>query len=102
MNLRGGKAEGVKSMPSVVTWMPSKGGKQGDDVEHMRGGGKLRLERTFAIIKPDAVAAGKAQEMKDIITASGFKIVKEKRTRLSEKQVRASSAFPPSSIPPSP
>ncbi|EKX52833.1 hypothetical protein GUITHDRAFT_92107, partial [Guillardia theta CCMP2712] len=75
-------------MPSVVTWMPAKGGKQGDDVERMRGGGKLRLERTFAIIKPDAVAAGKAQEMKDIITASGFKIVKEKRTRLSEKQAK--------------
>src|SRR5499427_2340323 len=41
------------------------------------------MERTFAIIKPDAVAAGQTGEILAIIEKSGFRIVGMKRKRLS-------------------
>ena len=44
------------------------------------------MERTFAIIKPDAVAAGDAGRILAIIEESGFKILGMKKTRLSRPQ----------------
>ncbi len=45
--------------------------------------------RTFTIIKPDAVKAGKTEDIKKIITEAGFKIVSEKPLTLSEEQAQA-------------
>lgn len=42
------------------------------------------MERTFAIIKPDAVAAGQAGEILAIIQKAGFKIIGMKMKRLSQ------------------
>lgn len=44
------------------------------------------MERTFAIIKPDAVAAGKAGAILAKIEENGFKILGMKMTRLSQAQ----------------
>lgn len=44
------------------------------------------MERTFAIIKPDAVAAGKAGAILAKIEEQGFKILGMKMTRLSQAQ----------------
>ncbi len=44
------------------------------------------MERTFAIIKPDAVAAGKAGAILAKIEETGFKILGMKMTRLSQAQ----------------
>ena len=41
------------------------------------------MERTFAIIKPDAVADGKQGEIISIIVENGFKILGMKQKRLS-------------------
>lgn len=43
-------------------------------------------ERTFAIIKPDAVAAGNTGAILALIEKSGFKILGLKRIRLSQAQ----------------
>ncbi len=45
-------------------------------------------ERTFAIIKPDAVAAGNAGKIIDRIEANGLAIVAMKKMRLSEGQAQ--------------
>ena len=42
------------------------------------------MERTFAIIKPDAVAAGQAGQILAIIEENGFKIAGMKMKRLSQ------------------
>jgi nucleoside-diphosphate kinase len=42
------------------------------------------MERTFAIIKPDAVAAGQAGEILSIVQKAGFRIVGMKMKRLSQ------------------
>jgi len=42
------------------------------------------MERTFAIIKPDAVAAGQSGEIIAIIQHAGFRIVGMKMKRLSQ------------------
>ena len=42
------------------------------------------MERTFAIIKPDAVAAGQSGEIIAIIQKTGFRIVGMKMKRLSQ------------------
>ncbi len=42
------------------------------------------MERTFAIIKPDAVAAGQTGEIIAIIQKAGFKVVGMKMKRLSQ------------------
>lgn len=47
------------------------------------------MERTFAIIKPDAVAAGKAGAILAKIEEKGFKILGLKKTRLSQAQAEA-------------
>jgi nucleoside-diphosphate kinase len=43
----------------------------------------MSLERTFAIIKPDAVAANQAGEILAIVQQNGFKILGMKMKRLS-------------------
>src|SRR3954452_25403416 len=48
----------------------------------------MSLERTFSIIKPDAVAAGQAGEILAMIQQAGFKIVGLRMTRLSEQQAQ--------------
>ena len=44
------------------------------------------MERTFAIIKPDAVAAGQSGEIIAIIQKAGFRIVGMKMKRLSQTE----------------
>jgi nucleoside-diphosphate kinase len=48
----------------------------------------MSLERTFSIVKPDAVAAGHAGAILAAIEAAGFKIMGLRLTRLSEAQAR--------------
>src|SRR6516164_10422008 len=48
----------------------------------------MSLERTFSIIKPDAVAAGQAGEILAMIEKAGFKILGLRMTRLSEAQAQ--------------
>ena len=48
----------------------------------------MSVERTFSIIKPDAVAAGHAGEILAAIEAAGFKILALRMTRLSDAQAR--------------
>ncbi|MDR0455037.1 MAG: nucleoside-diphosphate kinase [Deferribacteraceae bacterium] len=43
------------------------------------------MERTFGIVKPDAVAAGNAGKILESIEANGFKIVGLKRILMSKK-----------------
>ena len=45
-----------------------------------------QLERTLAIIKPDAVAAGQAGQILSMIEQSGFRICGLKMKRLSERE----------------
>ena len=42
------------------------------------------MERTFAIIKPDAVAAGQSGEIIAVVQKSGFRVVGMKMKRLSQ------------------
>ena len=48
----------------------------------------MNVERTFSIIKPDAVAAGQAGEILAMIQKAGFKVVGLRMTRLSEAQAQ--------------
>ena len=48
----------------------------------------MSLERTFSIIKPDAVAAGQAGEILAMVQKAGFKILGLRMTRLSDHQAR--------------
>jgi nucleoside-diphosphate kinase len=43
-------------------------------------------DRTFTMIKPEAVAAGHAGKILDMITSSGFRVIALKYTRLSHKE----------------
>ncbi len=45
---------------------------------------KTFMERTFAIIKPDAVAAGQTGEILAVIQKAGFRVVGMKMRRLSQ------------------
>jgi nucleoside-diphosphate kinase len=47
------------------------------------------MERTFAIIKPDAVAAGQAGEILAMIEKAGFRIAGMKMKRLSQQEAEA-------------
>jgi nucleoside-diphosphate kinase len=49
----------------------------------------MSVERTFSIIKPDAVAAGNAGAILALLQKSGFKIIGMRQTRLSEAQAKA-------------
>src|SRR4029077_10098516 len=57
------------------------GGHRREDSEQI-----MSVERTFSIIKPDAVAAGQAGEILALIQKAGFKIVGLRMTRLSQAQ----------------
>lgn len=46
----------------------------------------MNRERTFAIIKPDAVAAGHAGEILAMVQQNGFRIVGMKMKHLSQKE----------------
>jgi len=48
----------------------------------------MNVERTFSIIKPDAVAAGQSGEILAMIQQAGFKIVAMRMTRLSQAQAQ--------------
>jgi nucleoside-diphosphate kinase len=48
----------------------------------------MSLERTFSIIKPDAVAAGHVGAILAAIQEAGFKILGLRLTRLSDAQAR--------------
>ena len=48
----------------------------------------MSVERTFSIIKPDAVAAGHAGAILALIQEAGFKILALRMTRLTEPQAR--------------
>jgi nucleoside-diphosphate kinase len=45
-----------------------------------------QAQRTFSIIKPDAVAAGQASEILALLEKAGFRIVGMRMTHLSQKQ----------------
>jgi nucleoside-diphosphate kinase len=49
----------------------------------------MAIEQTFAIIKPDAVAAGHAGQILAMIEKAGFRIRGMKMTRLSKQQAEA-------------
>lgn len=49
----------------------------------------MALERTFGIIKPDAVANGHTGEILTIIEQSGFRIVGMKMRRISKQEAEA-------------
>lgn len=51
----------------------------------LRGGG-LSTQRTYAMIKPDAVKAGKVDAMQKEIINGGFKIIQQKKMTLSKAQ----------------
>ena len=48
----------------------------------------MNLERTFAIVKPDAVAARHAGEILAAIEKAGFRILALRMTRLTEQQAQ--------------
>ena len=48
----------------------------------------MSVERTFSIIKPDAVAASQAGEILAMIQQAGFRILALRMTRLSEVQAQ--------------
>ena len=48
----------------------------------------MSVERTFSIIKPDAVAAGQAGEILATIQQAGFKVLALRMTRLTEAQAQ--------------
>ena len=48
----------------------------------------MSLERTFANVKPDAVAAGHAGEILAAIEKAGFRILALRMTRLTEQQAQ--------------
>ena len=49
----------------------------------------MSVERTFSIIKPDAIAAGNAGQILAAIQDAGFKVLGLRMTCLSEPQARA-------------
>ena len=48
----------------------------------------MSVERTFSIIKPDAVAAGQAGEILAMIQQAGFRVLNLRMTRLTESQAQ--------------
>jgi nucleoside-diphosphate kinase len=49
----------------------------------------MSVERTFSIIKPDAVAEGHSGEILAMLQQAGFKILGMRMTQLSEAQAKA-------------
>ncbi len=48
----------------------------------------MSVERTFSIIKPDAVAAGQAGEILAMIQQAGFRVIGLRMQRLTEAQAK--------------
>jgi len=48
----------------------------------------MSVERTFSIIKPDAVADGQAGEILAMIQQAGFRVLNLRMTRLTESQAQ--------------
>ena len=48
----------------------------------------MSVERTFSIIKPDAVAAGQAGEILAMIQKAGFQVLALRMTRITDAQAR--------------
>jgi nucleoside-diphosphate kinase len=48
----------------------------------------MSVERTFSIVKPDAVAASQTGDILGMIQKAGFKILALRMTRLSDQQAR--------------
>ena len=48
----------------------------------------MSMERTFSMIKPDAVAAGQTGEILAMLENAGFKILALRMTRMTERQAR--------------
>ena len=48
----------------------------------------MSVDRTFSIIKPDAVAAGQAGQILSMIEQAGFRILALRMTRLTEAQAQ--------------
>ena len=48
----------------------------------------MSVERTFSMIKPDAVAAGQAGEILAMIQAAGFRVVNLRMIRITESQAQ--------------
>ena len=48
----------------------------------------MSVERTFSIVKPDAVAAGQAGEILAMIQKAGFKVLGLRMTRLTKTQAQ--------------
>ena len=48
----------------------------------------MSVERTFSIIKPDAVAAGQAGEILAMLYQAGFQVLAMRMTRITEAQAR--------------
>lgn len=46
----------------------------------------MSVERTFAIIKPDAVASGHAGEILSLIEKAGFRVLALRMTKLNQQQ----------------
>ena len=49
----------------------------------------MSVERTFSMIKPDAVAAGQAGEILAMIQQAGFRVLNLRMTRVTESQAPA-------------
>ena len=49
----------------------------------------MSLERTYAMIKPDAVAAGNSGKIIDLIEKNGFRIVAMKKLKMTREQGEA-------------
>jgi len=54
----------------------------------LRGGGSISTQRTYAMIKPDVVKAGKVEKMQAEIEAAGFKIIKQKTVKLTTEKAK--------------
>ena len=81
-----GKAEdkiaAMKAAGITVCATPAEIGEKSQRADSKHG----TMERTFAIIKPDAVAAGQAGEILAIIQKAGFRVVGMKMKRLSQME----------------
>src|SRR6202035_979023 len=56
--------------------------KNSDEIEEIMS----ELQKTFSIIKPDAIASGKAGEILSLLEDNGFRVVALRMTKLSQSQ----------------
>ncbi len=55
----------------------------------------MATERTFSIVKPDAVSRNKIGEVVSLLEAGGLRVVAQKMVRLSKEQAEAFYAAHP-------